>query len=135
MRRVFFYPMYYYINGGPKKNHVQMVELLSLLQERGPKDEVPLDIVTLPSYWQWREQRKTSWVSRIIRSRLPIKWETYVLLNKLVCAEAAIFLGTQMSTFSRDIERLRYGLGRASCHDIELCYDGRGWVPVNSDGG
>ena len=41
--------------------------------------------------------------------------------EKVVCALSDAFLATPYSSFSEDIERLRYGLKVANCKDSFLC--------------
>jgi hypothetical protein len=50
-----------------------------------------------------------------------------VTLDKLVCARSEVFLGSVLSTFSADIQRLRFGLGTASCADSTLCRGQLAW--------
>lgn len=41
--------------------------------------------------------------------------------QKVVLAHATVFLGNMVSTFSKDVERLRLGWETWSCHDHFLC--------------
>ena len=45
----------------------------------------------------------------------------FIPFDKAVCALSTIFLGTAYSTFSLDIERMRYGLKTATCLDSNIC--------------
>lgn len=40
--------------------------------------------------------------------------------QKLVLAFSTVFIGTETSTFSADVQRMRTGLGRAHCRDSLL---------------
>lgn len=42
-------------------------------------------------------------------------------LEKVISAYSSIFMGSIRSTFTTDIERLRYGLGTANCEDRFIC--------------
>jgi hypothetical protein len=42
------------------------------------------------------------------------------LVDKLICAQAELFLGTYRTAFSLDVERLRYAIGSATCRDQAL---------------
>jgi hypothetical protein len=44
-----------------------------------------------------------------------------LMFDKVVCALSNIFLGTESSSFSTDISRMRAGLRTATCIDSLLC--------------
>lgn len=47
--------------------------------------------------------------------------EGAAMFQKVVLAHSTVFLGTLVSTFSMDIERLRVGWGMWNCRDHFLC--------------
>lgn len=51
-----------------------------------------------------------------------------VIADKLVCTQAALFIGSTASTFSEDIEWIRHGLVKQTRHDSTLCSGGKEWT-------
>lgn len=52
-----------------------------------------------------------------------ISQEGVAAFHKVILSQATVFVGTDRSSFTADIERMRIGLGTASCHD-SLCCEG-----------
>lgn len=46
-------------------------------------------------------------------------------LDKVICMQAFVFIGSMRSTYTADIQRLRYGFGTADPRDSYLCEDPR----------
>jgi len=47
--------------------------------------------------------------------------EGHASFQKLIMAHSAVFLGTDHSSFTGDVQRLRHGTGAASCRDRFIC--------------
>lgn len=68
-------------------------------------------------------------VSIVVNPQLPrhmgslVGWskEGSAMLQKLIMAHSAVFLGTDHSSFTGDVQRLRHGLATASCRDSFIC--------------
>ena len=53
-------------------------------------------------------------------------------VEKLVCAKANVFWGTDGSSFSKDIERLRWGFQTAQCNDGKILHEESPWANATS---
>ena len=62
------------------------------------------------------------WAAPLRDSGLGVRGLPLATVSKTVCALATVFQGSAKSSFSADIERLRYGFGTASCSDGVVCY-------------
>eukprot|EP00271_Cylindrocystis_brebissonii_P003407 TRINITY_DN1435_c0_g1_i2.p1 TRINITY_DN1435_c0_g1~~TRINITY_DN1435_c0_g1_i2.p1 ORF type:complete len:461 (-),score=34.71 TRINITY_DN1435_c0_g1_i2:1107-2489(-) len=66
-----------------------------------------------PEEWQ-SPLRKQNW-------KLLFRGTHLAVVDKMVAVFASVFIGTPTSTFSGDIERMRYGMGTATCQDKRVC--------------
>lgn len=53
--------------------------------------------------------------------RFVTKEEKIIPFEKLICAQSTFFFGTRYSTFTYDIQGLRYGFRKANDKDSFLC--------------
>ena len=60
------------------------------------------------------------WVQPLLDAGLTLDTLAIATISKVICSRATIFLGSVRSTFTTDIQRLRYGFRRAVCCDSLL---------------
>eukprot|EP00271_Cylindrocystis_brebissonii_P006654 TRINITY_DN19415_c0_g1_i2.p1 TRINITY_DN19415_c0_g1~~TRINITY_DN19415_c0_g1_i2.p1 ORF type:complete len:500 (-),score=48.29 TRINITY_DN19415_c0_g1_i2:158-1657(-) len=78
-----------------------------------PPDTAPLSAKTsTPPRWVEILQKEGTWKG----DKLPI-----IMIDKVISAMGTAFIGSEQSTFTADILRLRYGLGTASARDRFVC--------------
>eukprot|EP00271_Cylindrocystis_brebissonii_P009018 TRINITY_DN235_c0_g2_i1.p1 TRINITY_DN235_c0_g2~~TRINITY_DN235_c0_g2_i1.p1 ORF type:complete len:629 (-),score=-13.27 TRINITY_DN235_c0_g2_i1:278-2164(-) len=69
----------------------------------------------------WKDKRP-KWVDAFQAAGWEGEGTPMVVVDKIICSMADVFLGTEKSTFTYDISRHRYGLGTANDRDRFICH-------------
>lgn len=77
---------------------------------------------TIPLVKRPAHDARGKWDALLYRHRLHSDDQVFAMLDKTICALSSVFIGTNGSTFTDDIIRLRRDWGTASTCDEHLCH-------------
>lgn len=92
-------------------------ELALVLEALGGTEEEKVRIVQLET----EDKENRVWAQHFINKSSDLRKTLYAEVDKIICTHASIFFGTYKSTYTLDVERLRYGFGTSNPRDSYLC--------------
>lgn len=87
------------------------------------KSNGSISVVQLP-----RLATSADWLFPVVKKKIDQLDLVAITLEKLIVGFSTVFLGSVVSTFTMDIQRMRHGLGTASCHDTTICLGEKEWI-------
>lgn len=67
------------------------------------------------------KDQNAKWMKPLRDAKLNTTGLLLIAMEKVICSQSTVFVGTLLSTFTTDIQRMRYGFKHANCRDSMLC--------------